>query len=239
MYISNNEVLLRLILTTVLGGLIGIEREYHNRPAGLRTHILVSLVSTLIMIVGIDIHERNGGTDPTRLAAQVVSGIGFLGAGTIIRTGSSIKGLTTAATLWANAGIGLAVGAGFYYASVLSVVIVLVTLFVLSKIEQLFNDFKSITITAKLVNRPDATIPLSQALIKSGAVVRKIRVDKNAEDPKKPFTEVIYKINLTDDADLELLKENLKNVDTVIELTYQGKSLVSQEDNDLYKNVKR
>lgn len=165
MYISNNEILVRLILTTILGGLIGIEREYHNRPAGLRTHILVSLVSTLIMIVGIDIHERNGGTDPTRLAAQVVSGIGFLGAGTIIRTGSSIKGLTTAATLWANAGIGLAVGAGFYYASVLSVVIVLVTLFLLSKIELLFNDFKSITITAKLINSPDATIPSLKPLL--------------------------------------------------------------------------
>lgn len=239
MYISNNEVILRLILTTVLGGLIGIEREYHNRPAGLRTHILVSLVSTLIMIVGIEIHEKNGGTDPTRLAAQVVSGIGFLGAGTIIRTGSSIKGLTTAATLWANAGIGLAVGAGFYYASVLSVVIVLVTLFVLSKIENFLNDVKSITVTAKLLNQPDATIPLSQALIDSGAIVRKIRVDKNAEDPKEPFTEVIYKINLSDDADLDLLKENIKKVETVIELNYQGESLVSPDENDMYMNVKK
>ncbi len=239
MTIHNNEILIRLLLSTILGGLIGIEREYHNRPAGLRTHILVSLISTLIMIVGIDIHEQTGGNDPTRLAAQVVSGIGFLGAGTIIRTGSSIKGLTTAATLWANAGIGLAVGAGFYYASIISVVIVLVTLFLLSRIELLLMELRSKTITAKLVNNPDATIELSQAIIDSGGIVRKIRIDKNSEDPDQPFTEVLYKINMQDDADTNLLKDNISKVSTVLELYYQGKLLVDNEPEDLTKNVKR
>lgn len=239
MTIHNNEILIRLLLSTVLGGLIGIEREYHNRPAGLRTHILVSLISTLIMIVGIDIHEKTGGNDPTRLAAQVVSGIGFLGAGTIIRTGSSIKGLTTAATLWANAGIGLAVGAGFYYASIISVVIVLVTLFLLSRIELLLADLKSKTISAKLINTPDATLELSQAIVDSGAVVRNLRIDKNAEDPEQPFTEVIYKINMLDDCNAEKLKENLKEVSTVLELYYQGNLIVDNEPEELYKNVKK
>ncbi len=109
--ISQMEIITRLVLAAVIGGLIGIEREFKNRPAGLRTHVLVSLGSALIMLISIDgftnIVNQTG--DPARLAAQVVSGIGFLGAGTIMRTENSINGLTTAASLWVAAGIGLAV----------------------------------------------------------------------------------------------------------------------------------
>ena len=115
--ISEIEIVKRLILSAILGGLIGVEREVNNRPAGLRTHILVTLGSTLVMLVSIDGLHRDGGailSDPYRLAAQVVSGIGFLGAGTIMRTGNSINGLTTAASLWVSAGIGLAIGTGYY-----------------------------------------------------------------------------------------------------------------------------
>ena len=110
------EIVLRLILAVAAGGLIGLEREIHGRAAGFRTQILVCLGSTLIMLISIYGFEQSGvGTtrDPARLAAQVVSGIGFLGAGTILREGTSIKGLTTAASLWVVAGIGLALGAGF------------------------------------------------------------------------------------------------------------------------------
>lgn len=106
------EIIIRLVLSSVLGGLIGIEREVNNRPAGLRTHVLVTVGSALIMLISIDgfsnLPNRLG--DPARLAAQVVSGIGFLGAGTIMRTGNNINGLTTAASLWVSAGLGLAVG---------------------------------------------------------------------------------------------------------------------------------
>ena len=132
--INNNEILIRLILSAIMGGSIGIEREANNRPAGLRTHILVSVGSTLIMLVSI--YGFKGEGDPARLAAQVVSGIGFLGAGTILRTGNSIKGLTTAASLWVCAGIGLAIGAGYYFGGIVTAVIVLISLVLLGTVEK-------------------------------------------------------------------------------------------------------
>lgn len=125
------KVVKRLVLSALLGGVIGYEREINNRPAGLRTHILVSLGSTLIMLISIDgFGQLNFAkpADPARLAAQVVSGIGFLGAGTILRDGSNVRGLTTAASLWVNAGIGLAIGAGYYIGGVLTTAMVLLTL---------------------------------------------------------------------------------------------------------------
>jgi len=106
---------LRTLTATLLGGIIGMERGMKNRPAGLRTYMLVSLGACLVMMTNQYAYQVFGVGDPTRLAAQVVSGIGFLGAGTIIVTArNQIKGLTTAAGLWAAAGIGLAVGLGFY-----------------------------------------------------------------------------------------------------------------------------
>ncbi len=128
------EILARLLISTVLGGIIGIEREASNRPAGFRTHILVSVGSTLIMLVSM--YAIPQPADRARIAAQVVSGIGFLGAGTILRTGNHIRGLTTAASLWVCAGIGLAIGSGYYFGGVVTAMIVLVSLVVLSKVEK-------------------------------------------------------------------------------------------------------
>ena len=121
--VSNLVIVSRLILASILGGLIGLERESSNRPAGFRTHILVVIGSTLIMMVSVDSYKF--GADPSRIAAQVVSGIGFLGAGTILRTGNNIEGLTTAASLWVCAGIGLAVGNGYYLGAITTTAIVL------------------------------------------------------------------------------------------------------------------
>lgn len=128
----------RLLLITALAGLVGFERERHGRAAGLRTHILVGLGSCLIMLTALYLMEGLSGRiaiDPTRMAAQVISGIGFLGAGTILRSRASVRGLTTAASLWAVAGIGLAVGAGFLVGAVAGTGIVLVALFGLSRLE--------------------------------------------------------------------------------------------------------
>ena len=111
------EVCLRLVLSCVMGGIIGYERQMRNKSAGLRTNMLVALGSCLIMIMSQAIYDNVEGktnADPARLAAQVVSGIGFLGAGAIMKEGLTVTGLTTAATLWVVAGVGLAVGAGFY-----------------------------------------------------------------------------------------------------------------------------
>jgi putative Mg2+ transporter-C (MgtC) family protein len=130
-----DESLLRLALAAALGGLIGIERELREREAGLRTHLLVALGSALFTIVsayGFHAFLASGASvvraDPTRIAAQIVTGIGFLGAGAIIRQGLSVRGLTTAATLWVVAAVGLAAGAGYYSAAVISTALVLVAL---------------------------------------------------------------------------------------------------------------
>jgi putative Mg2+ transporter-C (MgtC) family protein len=113
-------IVVRILLSILIGGLIGLERELKNRPAGLRTYMVVSLGACLIMLTNQYIYQVFGAGDPVRMGAQVVSGIGFLGAGTIMVTRrNQIKGLTTAAGLWSAAGVGLAIGIGFYEAAVL------------------------------------------------------------------------------------------------------------------------
>lgn len=132
------DILIRIILACLLGGLIGMERESVNRPAGFRTHILVCMGSTLVMLTGIFLFNNYRGLtnlDPARLGAQVISGIGFLGAGTILREGLTVKGLTTAASLWAVACIGLAIGSGFYLGAIVATLFVFVILFFFSKFE--------------------------------------------------------------------------------------------------------
>ena len=129
------ELIVKLLGAVVLGGLIGFERELHGKVAGFRTHSLVSLGSALMMLVSIHIFEVYQGitdVDPSRIAAQVVTGIGFLGAGTILRSGAGIKGLTTAAGLWTASGIGLACGLGYFRAAVIATVVTLFILIVFS-----------------------------------------------------------------------------------------------------------
>ncbi len=129
---------LKLVMAGVFGGIVGYEREVHEHPAGLRTHILVCMGSTLMTIVSMSFQPP--ASDPSRIAAQIVSGIGFLGAGTILRQGSVVKGLTTAASLWTVAGIGIAVGVGgkdgiFYIISAVATLVVFLTLSLLSRFE--------------------------------------------------------------------------------------------------------
>lgn len=132
----------KLILAAVLGAIIGVEREIKNRAAGFRTHIIVSVGACLIMLIGIDgIGKFSSDTarDTARIAGQVVSGIGFLGAGTILQKKNAVSGLTTAATLWLSAAIGLAVGIGYYEGAIIATVICIVTLISLKGISDLIN----------------------------------------------------------------------------------------------------
>ncbi len=123
------DAFVKLGITTLLSGFIGYEREHSHRPAGFRTHILVAVGSALVMLTSVYIYDTQGMTgDVTRMSAQVLSGIGFLGAGTILREGFSVKGLTTAASLWAVACIGIAVGAGFYAGAFVATVVIYLTL---------------------------------------------------------------------------------------------------------------
>lgn len=129
------EVGTKILLILVLAGIIGWNRERHGRPAGFRTHILVGIGSTIVMTVSIMMHEKYPSADPARIAAQVISGIGFLGAGTILIQGSTVTGLTTAASIWTTAVIGLAVGAGFYLTAIISALVVFISLFFFTRME--------------------------------------------------------------------------------------------------------
>lgn len=127
---------LRLLIAFVLGALVGYEREQASRPAGFRTHILVSIGAALAMLTGEYMSLSGADVDPTRLGAQVISGIGFLGAGTIIRNGNSVRGLTTAASLWAVACIGLAAGSGFVPGALIAATLTFVILIALKSVEK-------------------------------------------------------------------------------------------------------
>ena len=134
--ITYESIAVRITVAIIVGGLIGLERRMKNRPAGLRTYMLVCVGACLIMLTNQYIYQFTGAGDPMRLGAQVVSGIGFLGAGTIIVTKhNQIKGLTTAAGLWASAGVGLALGIGFYEAALTAFVGIYIILSILQRWE--------------------------------------------------------------------------------------------------------
>jgi putative Mg2+ transporter-C (MgtC) family protein len=137
--IDDTTIILRLVTSVLLGGIIGFEREHSGKPAGLKTHILVSLGSCLVAILSINLYAGVQGltnADPARLAAQVVSGIGFLGAGAIIKEGPTIRGLTTAASLWVVASVGLAAGTGMMVGAIVTAILVVIVLQWLPKLEK-------------------------------------------------------------------------------------------------------
>lgn len=134
---DDKEIVIRIVSAVLIGGIIGFERETHRRAAGLRTHILVCVGSALIAMTSLYIAAHYStnfqNCDPARVSSGIIMGIGFLGAGTIIRAKASVSGLTTAASLWAVAGAGLAVGVGFYKAAFFTAIVIFVTLVVLGK----------------------------------------------------------------------------------------------------------
>lgn len=141
------DMVIKLVMAGFLGGLVGLEREIHGRPAGFRTHLLVAMGSALFVVVSQEFYRLFGnfsgpgpvGVDPGRVAAQVVTGIGFLGAGAIIRERGAIRGLTTAACLWMTAAIGVACGVGMIAIAMISTVLALASLLALKKLEAVIN----------------------------------------------------------------------------------------------------
>jgi putative Mg2+ transporter-C (MgtC) family protein len=192
------EVLLRVILAGVFGGAIGAEREIREREAGLRTHMLVSIGAALFTLVSAygfsDFHFSNASGityDPTRIAAQVVTGIGFLGAGAIIRQGLSVRGLTTAASLWVVAAIGIATGAGYYSAAFITTVVVLVSLWPLRIIAyRLFERVRPGELRLEVELQPTQSPSiLLDPLEKRGVVVRSFEVE-DARDRRRVVLEL-------------------------------------------------
>jgi len=158
--VTQLSIILRIVSALLVGGIIGLERGTKNRPAGLRTYMLVCVGSCLIMLTNQYIYQCTGAGDPMRLGAQVVSGIGFLGAGTIMVTKrNQIKGLTTAAGLWASAGVGLALGIGFYEAALTATISIYTILTILQKWEhRAHKKIRFLDVYVEL----DNSVPLSE-----------------------------------------------------------------------------
>ena len=173
-------VFLKLILSLLLGGLIGLERDIRGRHAGLRTHILVCLGSCLFMLISIDIfsiyHSYNSNSilriDPARIAAQIITGIGFIGAGTILRSGTTIIGLTTAGSIWVCAGIGMALGLGYFIPAFLTTAITLLSLLILNKVELIFPRTTYFQIHMTTINKDNIEAKFLNFLEKENLKVR-------------------------------------------------------------------
>lgn len=178
MEISYWEIAIRLGLAVFCGGLVGFERESSNRPAGFRTHILVCAGSALIMMVsayGFYGLEAGFSADPARIAAQVVTGVGFLGAGTILQQRGSIRGLTTAASIWVVSAIGLALGIGFYTGAGLATLIVLTSLLLLGRVDRaILSQRRLRRLVIRAVDKPGILSKVLELLASLKISVRKI-----------------------------------------------------------------
>jgi putative Mg2+ transporter-C (MgtC) family protein len=165
-YITVESTMFKILLSFIAGGLVGLNREQHKQAAGFRTHILICVGATLLMVLSIYIPQtyfdfKNG--DPSRIAAQVVSGIGFLGAGAIMKLGNNIRGITTAASIWLISAVGLTIGAGLYSISFIVVGFALFTLILLERFERRWiSKFVTKTFTLEFNdnNYPDADVKL-------------------------------------------------------------------------------
>lgn len=167
------EILLRLFLSAVAGGIVGLEREITGKPAGLRTMILVSLGSGLFMILSLSAFPA-GSSDLGRIAAGVVTGIGFLGAGAIFREGVTIRGLTTAATIWVTCGLGLAIGAGLYLEAFFAFFFAIIALVFLHPIEEAVPKQKLYRLTLTLRPKPERMSDLFSYFREIGARIEEV-----------------------------------------------------------------
>ncbi|OBZ08520.1 MgtC/SapB family protein [Bacillus sp. FJAT-26390] len=220
-YISELHILLRLLLALLLGGLVGFEREQSNHAAGLRTNILVCLGSCLLMLLSMYgfasfVDEPNVRVDPARLAAAVITGIGFLGAGTILFTGKSITGLTTAASLWVVSAIGLAVGAGFYFASATATIMVLVTLWAFNKLEKRYiSAKKEHLLKIKANNLSQALLDINGLLTDQKIVIRKMLLEECEDEGDVGQIMLQIYITLPKSEKLLMLLDKIKHLEGV------------------------
>jgi putative Mg2+ transporter-C (MgtC) family protein len=194
-------------LSALLGGAIGLERERHAQPAGLRTHTIVAAAACLIMLVSMHMWTLTPMADPGRIGAQVVSGIGFLGAGAILRFGFTIRGLTTASSIWAAAGIGLAVGAGFYSGALACTVVVVLALSVLDVVEKaLIRGRRVGRISIVSQDRPSMLGELEACLQRHNVEIKRLGIRRGVTEKK---IEVDVDITLPETVILQSLSADL------------------------------
>ncbi len=229
MFISEWEIVLRLILSVILGGVIGYERERHNRPAGFRTHILVCAGSALLMMVSAYGFAGHAGPDyhpdPGRIAAGVVTGIGFIGAGTILQQRGSIRGLTTAATIWVVSGVGLAVGIGFYLGSVVTTALALISLLTLRRVERsLFYRRRLKRLVVRAVDQPGLLGRIGLILGEALVNIRKseLSTPEQQDENGKEMVNIEFLVEVPDKLDHKKLCSNLYEVEGVNEIYWEG-----------------
>lgn len=215
--IAEWEILLRLLIAAAFGAVVGLERERSGQAAGLRTHVILVVGSALAMMLSINIAMQfkpfGSDGDPARLAAQVVSGIGFLGAGAILRYGTSIRGLTTATSLWTLAVVGLVVGAGYYQVAAGATVLLLVVLFILNILEhRVISPYSSVSLTLSAEDRPalikDLNKLLNQRQIRSSGLT----VQKNL---KRRTIKIEVSLRIHHDESIEQLMADLNSLNGV------------------------
>ncbi len=189
------ELCLRLVLSCIMGGIIGYERQTRHKSAGLRTNMLVALGSCLIMLLSQALYDDVEGktnADPARLAAQVVSGIGFLGAGAIMKEGLTVTGLTTAACLWVVAGVGLAVGAGFYLGACVTTAIVFLILGNLSRLDLWMSQDQILSLSIHTVDRPGQLMRISACIEDLHLRSRGVKVKTDEDEAETSGERRIY-----------------------------------------------
>lgn len=193
------DILIKLTLAAVAGGLIGFEREKHGRPAGLRTNLLVSVGACAMMIVSEAFYVKYGMLDvdsavrfdPSRVAAQIVTGIGFLGAGVILKEGVSVRGLTTAASLWVVAGLGMAFGMGYFSLGAITTILVLMSLVFLKRLDPVISKDRYLTLTVTARNRTSLYDELQSLLDERSLVLSDISSHVDLEQDEIFFQLVI------------------------------------------------
>lgn len=218
----------RMILAVFLGGVIGLEREWSNHAAGLRTHILVCIGSASIMLLSIYgfsefIQEENVRVDPARLAAQVISGIGFLGAGAILRNGLTISGLTTAASIWVVAAIGLSVGAGFYYSSILCTFLLFIILQVLNRWEKRMKRSRTDhELLVRVFDRPGMLGKVSITLGEQNITIKNVKMTRGGKwthgDDDFAITQLVIQVKISDPNKLITAVDRIHGIDGVLSI---------------------
>ena len=215
------DALWRMVLAAILGGVIGYERQHSHRPAGLRTHVLVAVGAALVMCTSEYVMLRTGATDVTRMGAQVISGIGFLGAGTILREGFTVKGLTTAASLWAVSCVGLAVGSGFWFGALIATVVVFLTLNTLRKVRNKHSSIRTLYIGVS--NAYHVSERVAEIFYACGADLRSLEII--FPDDSAPFLTLSKDVNkvlkamayIKSESDLVLIKEGMLGLEGVFD----------------------
>lgn len=197
--VATTDIVMRILLAMIIGGIIGWERESIRRPAGLRTHMLVSLGSAIVMLIGqysFNKYSSVANVDPVRMGAQVISGIGFLGAGTIIKDGFTIKGLTTAASLWAVACLGLAAGGGFYEVAIIGLISIILTLTFFEHLEKRATKNKSnrVQIELQCTNASEVLVYINKVVIEHDAKLKDINIIGNTKEDGDEAYNVTYKV---------------------------------------------